>query len=241
MLLGCQRDSEQVLRHIRSQGGLRVALDPVYPPFEFVDATGAVVGLDVDLAYEIGRRLGVDVHLVSVGYDGLYDALTVGKADVIISALYPDPWRTAGFIFTRHYFNAGEVLLVPRGSPIDEPVDLAGDYIGVVFGSAGHLEALRWEKMIHPPPTVVPWDSSEQVLAMLLSGQASAAVVDNISALEALSGAPNLQVITPSITDEVYVIAGRQENSALIEKIDEILQQMQADGTLDALISEWMQ
>ena len=110
LLLACTSHTDSLTR-IRDAGILRVAIDPAFPPFEFVDGTGTLVGLDVDLGRQIAARLGVDAHFVTTGYDALYDALTVGRADVIISALYPDPSRMQNFAFTRSYFNAGEVLL----------------------------------------------------------------------------------------------------------------------------------
>jgi arginine/lysine/histidine transporter system substrate-binding protein len=240
-LYACETRSSSALKRIRSQGTLRVAIDPTYPPFEFVNSSGIVVGFDVDLAQEIGKRLGVQTQFISTGYDALYDALTVGRADVIISALYPDPWQTSGFVFSPPYFNAGEVLVVPIDSPIDEPTDLAGQHVSVVFGTEGHMEALRWERLLDPPPTVVPQESPDAVVAGLVSGAVEAGVVDNISAQMALSQTPTLRTLAPPVTDEIYVIAGRDEDAALIEEISKILQGMREDGTMEGLIAHWMQ
>src|SRR5512135_190683 len=63
---------------IRQTGTLIVGMDPSYPPFAD-GRQGAPVGLDVDVANEIGHRLGVHVQLRLLGFDGLYDALKVGE------------------------------------------------------------------------------------------------------------------------------------------------------------------
>jgi hypothetical protein len=100
LVSGCLRQPNG-LERIRETGVLRVAMDPSFPPFECVDAEGKAVGFDIDLGQELARRMGVEVHFVTTTYDGLYDALVVGRADIILSALYPDPTPPDDFTFTR--------------------------------------------------------------------------------------------------------------------------------------------
>lgn len=247
VLAACQspifntRSRKQVLK---GRSVLRVAMDPTYPPFEFIHASsqGAteVVGLDVDLAREIGRRLKVEIQIVNVGYDALYDALTAGQADLIISALYPDPWRSHNFAFSPPYFNAGEVMVVPQDMAVEDAADLVGRRVGVVFGTEGHMEALRWEKLLSPPPAILPQDSPDSVVNMLMAGDVDVAIVDNITAQVTLSHTPGLRVLTPHIADEIYVIAGRQEDEPLIIEISKIIKKMQSTGEMDRIISKWM-
>jgi polar amino acid transport system substrate-binding protein len=219
---------------------LRIAIDPAFSPFEFVDGEGTLVGLDVDLGRQIAARLDVEAHFVTTGYDALYDALTVGRADVIISALYPDPNRMQAFVFSRSYFNAGEVLLVPEASAIAAADDLPGERVALVFGTEAHVEALRWEKSLHPSPVLLIEDSPEAVVALLTEGQADAAIVDRVTAHIALARTAGLRVLLPSITDEPYTIAARKEDADLIEAIDEIIEALQTGGELDALVGQWM-
>lgn len=236
----CGKENQDPVARIKQAGVLRIVMDPSFPPFEFIDQTGTVAGLDVDLGREIARQLGVQAEFVVLGYDGLYDALTAGRADIILSALYPDLARSADFAFTPPYFNAGEMLVVPVGSPITTLDNLAGQRVAVVFGTEGHMEALRWEQTFTPPPILLTPDAPDKALAMLATHEADAAVVDNVTAQTALAQGAALQVLDPAVTDEVYVVAGRQADVALIKAISTILVQMQADGTLAALITRWM-
>lgn len=228
------------LTRLRAAGGLRIAIDPAFPPFEFVDSEGALVGLDVDLGRQIAARLGMEAHFVTTGYDALYDALMVGRADVIISALYPDPSRMQAFVFSRSYFNAGEVLLVPDMSAIAAVDDLPGRRVALVFGTAAHVAALRWEKTLQPPPVLLVKDDPQAVVALLADGQADAAVVDHVTARIAVAHTAGLRVLLPPITDEPYVVAARKEDADLVEAVDEVLEALQTDGTLDALVGQWM-
>ncbi len=237
----CSAQRDDALRRIQSVGVLRVALDPSFPPFEFVDGAGTVAGLDVDLARTLAARLGVEAHFVTTGYDALYDALTVGRADVIISALYPDPTRTQAFAFSPTYFNAGEVLLVPANSPITSVDDLAGRQVALVFGTEAHMVALRWETAMSTPPIVLTGDSAETIISVLAAGRVDAVIVDNVTAQMSMQQTPGLHTLTPSVTDEPYTIAARKEDERLIDAIGAIIVEMQTNGELETLIQRWMQ
>ncbi len=240
LLCACSGPHSNPLKRIQSTGTLRVALDPSFPPFEFVDGAGQVVGLDVDLARTIAARLGVEAHFVTTGYDALYDALTVGRADVIISALYPDPARMQTFAFSPSYFNAGEVLVVREDSPIAGVPDLAGKQVALIFGTEAHMVALRWEKTMPTPPILLTGDTPETITSVLAAGIVDASILDNVTAQMALVHTPGLRVLMPTITDEPYNVAARKEDAKLVEAISAILNEMQANGELDALIRRWM-
>ena len=241
LLCACSGPRANPLKRIQTTGTLRVALDPSFPPFEFVDAAGQVAGLDVELAQAIAAQLGVEAHFVTTGYDALYDALTVGRADVIISALYPDPARMQTFTFSPSYFNAGEVLVVREDSPIAGVPDLAGKQVALVFGTEAHMVALRWEKTMPTPPVLLTGDAPETITSVLAAGIVDVVILDNVTAQMALSSTPDLRVLPTPITDEPYTIAARKEDAKLVEAIGAILEEMQANGELDALIQRWMQ
>jgi ABC-type amino acid transport substrate-binding protein len=219
---------------------MRVAMDPSFPPFEYIDETGAVAGLDVELAGELARRLGVQAHFVVTTYDGLYDALTVDRADVIISAVYPDLSRSADFIFSSPYFNAGQVVMVPRESDVQSVSDLTGRRVLVVFGTDGHMEVLRWEETLVPPPTILTVDDAAALIRALDSGVADSAVVNNVSAQTALDQGLELRVLDAFVTHEPYVIVAQEEDAELMGMLNGYLEEMRADGTLRNLRARWL-
>ncbi len=240
LLCACSVPRGNALKRIQATGTLRVALDPSFPPFEFVDAAGQVAGLDADLARAIAARLGVEAHFVTTGYDALYDALTVGRADVIISALYPDPSRMQKFTFSPSYFDAGEVLVIREDSPIAGVPDLAGKQVALVFGTEAHMVALQWEKTMPTPPVLLTGDAPETITSVLEAGIVDAIILDNVTAQIAVANTPGLRVLAPPITDEPYTIAARKEDAKLVEAISGILAEMQANGELEALVRRWM-
>lgn len=237
----CGGDEGEALKRIRDSGQLRVAIDPNFPPFETINDQGEIVGLDVDLARAIAQELDVEVVFVTTSYDALYDAVISGDADIIISALYPDPNQMQTFAFSSAYFNAGEVVIVPSNIGVNNiPADLAGKRISVVNSTAGHMEALQWKKSLSPAPTILPVATGEEAINMLINGQADASVVSNITAQMAIGAHPELQKVNHHLSQEPYVIATHAENTKLMDAIENALDKMRQTGTLENIIQKWM-
>ncbi len=229
------------LDRILKTGVLRVGMDASYPPFEYVDGEGNLVGLDVDLGRELAARLGVQARFVAnLSYDGLYDALTADVVDVVISALYVDPTRMADFAYSRSYFNAGEVLVVRAGrTGVEQMADLAGQTLAVEWGSEGDVVARQWARRL-VGLTVLPCQTAEEALARVASGEADAALVDHLSALAGMGQGLPLEVVGDPVTDELYAVAVRREDSALLRAVNGVLTAMEEDGSLPRLRQRWL-
>jgi ABC-type amino acid transport substrate-binding protein len=257
LLATCARPNDAWDR-VRDSGIMRVGMDASFPPFETIAADGGLVGFDVDLAQEMGRRLGVEVQfLANLPYDGLYDALAVDRVDVVISALVVNPTRMADFGYSTPYFDAGQVLIVRNGeADIWEMSDLGGRTLAVEFGTQGDLEARKWARRL-AGVTVVHYQTAAEALAAVEVGEADAALVDHVSALAAGARAPARKGILPDalqesgdgkaliivgtpVVEEPYAVAARRESRHLLQAIDDALAEMEADGTMDNLKMEWL-
>lgn len=229
------------LDRILETGVLRVGMDASYPPFEYIDGEGNLVGLDVDLGRELAARLGIQARFVAnLSYDGLYDALTADQVDVVISALYVDPARMADFAYSNSYFNAGQVLVVRADNgEIAGMADLSGRTVAVEWGSEGDVVARTWARRL-VGLTVLPCPTAEDALARVASGEADAGIVDHLSALGAIGRGEPLQIVGEMLTDEPYAIAVRREDGALLRAINGILVAMEEDGTLPRLRQKWL-
>ncbi len=241
MLWGRREKEDRTLERIRLSGVMRVGLDPSYPPFENMDdASGQLFGYDIDLAQEIGERLEVEVEFVVVGFDGLYDALRADKFDAIVSGLPYDPLLTQDVRYTTSYFNAGQMLVVREDeNGIESVDDLAHKSLAVELGSDGDLEGRQLTKRLEglslqPLPT--PLDA----LWALKNGQADAALVDAISACHFIKYEGEVRLVGEPVVDGSYVIAVRYNSVALWSALNQVLQDMREDGTLDALRDKWL-
>ncbi|MCR4408037.1 MAG: ABC transporter substrate-binding protein [Anaerolineae bacterium] len=232
---------DRSLAQIRQAGVLRVGLDASYPPFEEIDeATGEIHGFDVDLARELARRLGVKAEIVNSGWDGLYDALEAGRFDAVISGLVYDPWQTDRVAYSISYFNAGQVLVVHEGHQIITQVsDLPGHTLGVEIGSEGDVQGHELSKRLHDL-TLRLYPASSEVLNAVERNEVDAGLVDAISAQQFIRAGGKVRIVGEPLSDELYVVAVRLQDKALLQAINAALVEMRDDGTLARLVDKWL-
>lgn len=233
---------------IQDRGAWRVGMDPAFPPFESLDASGALVGYDVDLARRMAAAWGVQLEIVAMGYDGLLDALQAGKIDSIVSAFPLDPRMTQDIAYSQPYFDAGIFLVAStqgNGPPPAGAADLAGRSVAVEWGGAGDAVGRRLQRQITPEPTVgqtitlLPFETQEEALAALLAAQADTALVDGVTLKLAQSRGDPLAAVGPVLESNPYVIAAPITAQLLQAQIAETLSQFQAQGVLAELEREW--
>jgi ABC-type amino acid transport substrate-binding protein len=232
-------EEDETWARIQREGLMRVGMDPSWPPFEFVDDDGQIVGLDVDLARSIGQRLGVEVEFVNVGFDSLYDALYVSRFDAIVSALPYDPLLYGDVAYSISYFNAGQVLVVRAGeTEVSEVNDLAGKRLGVELASEGDVLGRQFQKKTEDL-SLQSYMAPQDVLWALKEGKVVAAIVDAVSAHQFIATEGGVQVVGDPLTDELYVIAVQLESPLLLKVVNEVLVEMREDGTLERLQEKW--
>jgi polar amino acid transport system substrate-binding protein len=215
-----------------------VGIDPSYPPFaEWTP--DAIVGIEPDIARKLGERMGVETSILIMGYDGLYDALYTGEVDLILAGLRADPLYAEWVHYSPPYFDAGQVLVSRADAPVGEMAALDGKRLAVEIASAGDQAAQRWQRRLdtlHVERYLLP----EDALVAVERGEVDAALVDAITAREYLRTHSGLVRAAEMTAPDEYVIAMRRANYRLIEAVEASLADMQADGTLDAIIEQWL-
>jgi len=242
-------EDDETWARIQREGLMQVGMDASWPPFEYIDgSTGQIVGLDVDLARAIGQRLGVEVGLVNVGFDSLYDALYVGRFDAIVSALPYDPLLYGDVAYSISYFNAGQVLVVRADETetsesvnqrIRETNDLSGKKLGVEWGSEGDVIGRRLQKKIEGL-SLENYMAPQDVLWALKEDEVEVAIVDAVSAHQFIATKGGVQVVGDPLTDELYVVAVRLESPLLLKAINKALVEMREDGAVERLQEKWL-
>jgi len=133
-----------VVKELAPTGSLRVAINLGNIVLAQTDATGQPKGVTVELARELGRRLGVPVNLSTFDAAGKsFEALKAGSIDIVFLAI--EPVRAAEVAFTAPYVLIEGVYMVPKDSSIRsvDEVDRAGVRIGVNKASAYDLYLTR--------------------------------------------------------------------------------------------------
>jgi polar amino acid transport system substrate-binding protein len=248
----------QLPEAIRNAREIRVGSDISYAPVEFYDALApdvldrpsgepdpGVRGIDPDLAAQLGRRLGVRLTFVNVGFDSLLDSLRSGRIDAIMSGMSATPERAQQISFIE-YFQAGTSILAPKGNPkgIRTIDDLCGKTVTVQSATTQADLALAHAKGCPPgqPMQVRQFDSGSQALLEVKYRHADASLTDfPVAAYNAKVSAAgqDFQVVGGQIEPGPFGIGVRKADAPLREALRTALRQIIADGTYDQILARW--
>lgn len=226
------------MHEIFPAGAIRIAVDASFPPFARATDSG-LEGIDIEIGNELSKRLGMPVHFINMGYDGLYDSLTKGDADITLSALLVDKMRLGDVFYSHSYFDAGLVAISANDNPLHKMEDLPGRALAYEFGSAADAEARLWSRRIAPFEHL-PYELPEHAMDAVRLGQADAALVDRVSAMLYLRQYPEWEARYISVTFAPYAIAVRLDRRHVLTVVNRALIDMMKDGTLETIIKDWL-
>ena len=226
-----------------SDGTLTFATSPDFPPFENLDENGDYVGFDIEVGRAVAEKLGLDCEFTTLQFDGIIPAVAAGgQADAGISGITVDPQRAEQVDFTDTYYIADQAIATMKDSDItsDNVVDALnaeGMVIAVQSGTTGE----QYAQEHYPNATIQPYGNATDCFAAMQSGQANAVIMDMAVVESMVSDAyTDAQIVKTEATGEEYAIAVSKDNPALTEAINDALTELDEDGTLDALVSEYL-
>jgi polar amino acid transport system substrate-binding protein len=217
---------------------VRVATDATWPPFESVDeSTKDIVGFDIDLMNAIAAEANLQVEYNNVPWDSLLAGMAQCQYDAAISAMTITPERAEQFAFSDPYFAAGQIVTVrAENTDITGQDTLSGMTVGVQLGTTGDIQAQSIEGV-----NVKTYDDIGLAFQDLINGQIDAVIADNPLALGYVGqNSDTLKTVGDVFTDESYGIAVCKDNTELVERINQGLAAVQANGTLDELSTKWI-
>lgn len=119
---------------------------PEYPPMEYIDDVGAMVGFDIDLINELGKIAGYQMKWEKVAWDGIFASLKANKVDLIASAVTITSERANEMDFVGPYMQSGQgIVILKTTTSIKGPEDLKGKKVGVQKGTTGDEAATAME------------------------------------------------------------------------------------------------
>ena len=224
------------LDRVKKAGKLVIGIDDAYPPMEFRDENNELIGFDIDMAREIGRRLGVEVAWIPTEWNGVILALNSGKFDIICSAMSITEERAKQVDFSPPYIDMGQVVVTTANSSIKTLDDLKGKIIGTQLGSTS-AEAAR---TIPGVREIVEYPKFTEVFLDLAIGRIDAGVVDLLVANYYSFSRPNAFKVACEVVPEPIGIAYRKQDDDLQNAIDAILLDLINEGFIDKLSEKWL-
>ena len=216
-------------------GKLTMATNAAFPPYEMTTDAGEFEGIDIETAQAIADKLGLELQIDDMDFDAALLSVQQGKADIVMAGVTVTDERKAVMDFSDSYATGIQSIIVPEGSDIASPDDLAGKKIGTQRGTTGYIYCTD----DFGEDAVVAYDSGLTAVQALNNGQVDAVVIDNAPAKEYVAANPGLKVLETSYAEEDYAI-GMAKGSSLEDAVNAALEELKADGTLQSIVDKYI-
>lgn len=216
---------------------ITVGLCAAYPPFESRDEkSGEIVGFDVDLAHEIGKRLGKKIVIKDAEWQALLGGLKNGHYDIILSAMSKQEAGVDNVNLSQTYYELNDVIVTRKNDDrINGPKDLKGKTVGVQLGSGSEQVVDKLTGL----GSVARYNYNPEAFLDLKHGRIDAVVVGYAYALTQKDFAKNYK-IAGNIAPAELVIVMKKGEDELTHQINKALTSLKTDGTYDALVEKWL-
>ena len=216
-------------------GKLTMATNAAFPPYEMTTDAGEFEGIDIETAQAIADKLGLELQIDDMDFDAALLSVQQGKADIVMAGVTVTDERKAVMDFSDSYATGTQSSIVPEGSDIASPDDLAGKKIGTQRGTTGYIYCSD----DFGDENVVAYDDGLTAVQALNNGQVDAVVIDNAPAQEFIAANPGLKILDTSYAEEDYAI-GMAKGSSLEDAVNAALEELKADGTLQAIVDKYI-
>jgi len=247
-------EGQDLLDEVLNAGKLVVSTDPNYAPQSFLNDAGEMEGFDVDVAKEVAARLGVELEFEMPDWDLVISGNWGGRWDVSIGSMIPTERRSEVLWFSDAYYYTPASFAVYEGNDTIETVaDLSGKKIGVGMYTTyedylhQRLTAMGGIIAYDPPPDVetVAYSMDQEAIQDLALGDGVRldAVLSALpTILYAIEEEVPIRIVGTPAFYEPLVFAldkSRGPSDRMLAKLNEIVADMHADGTLTELSLKW--
>jgi polar amino acid transport system substrate-binding protein len=215
-------------------------IDANFPPFAFIDKTGAPSGFDVEAMNWIAKDIGVEVSHQPIEWDGIITSLVTKKIDIIASGMSITADRAKQVNFTIPYWIIKQVMVTKKGSTLSVNDMLTGKKIlGVQQGTSeakwlkeqaaakGYNYQLRY------------YNSSPLAVEDVLNGRIDAAAMDDAPAHDA-AAKKDVQILgTFGMEEEEFGYAVRKDDTVLLDKVNASLKKLMASPEWETLTKKY--
>jgi polar amino acid transport system substrate-binding protein len=211
---------------------LKVGTEGAYPPFNLIDASGKVVGFDIDIANALCAQMKVECEIVTSDWDGIIPALNAKKFDMIVASMSITDERKQAVDFTNPYYTNKLQFIAPKSS--DLKTDKAS-LKGKVIGAQRATIAGTWlEDNLGDVVEIKLYDTQENAYLDLSSGRVDGVLADkfvNWEWLKSDAGKAYEFKGEPVFDNDKIAIAVRKNDTELTNKLNAALKAIVDNGT----------
>lgn len=225
---------------ILSRGKIKVGINVDSKPFGFYDKDWNLMGYDVDLAHNIAKYLLKDPNAVEfhpVTPRNRMIKVSTGEVDMVIATMTITPQRQEVIDFSVPYDYAGQALLIRSNSKITSIADLAGQRVGVVFGTTAEKNM----QLLMPTATIVGFRNYRVAYEALKKGKIDALTSDDTIISTFAYEDKSVKILPKRYSKEPYGIAIRKDKTTqkLKENIDFAINDMKQRNVITRMRKKW--
>jgi polar amino acid transport system substrate-binding protein len=237
MALGAAANAD-VLDDIKKRGTLIVGVKPDYKPFGFRDPSGALIGLEPDLAADVAKKLGVKLELVPVLSANRMEFLNQGKIDLMIATMSDKPERrkVVQVIEPLYYSDAVNILL-RKDAPLKSWGDLKGKKLCGTTGAFYNKDIAQ-----KYGPEIASFDGSEKPLLALKNSDCIGYLYDQTFIVGKLSDPDwkgGYHMPLPGIMETPWAIAVKPGEAKFQKFMEDISKEWMKSGRIVELEKKW--
>ena len=239
LLAGCGSKDNDL--NLVEPGKLIMSTNATFPPYEMRDDNGSFIGIDVEIADAIAKKLGLELQVDDMGFTASLEAVQNGSSDIAMAGITVNPDRLAVMDFSDSYAKGVQVVIIPEDSDIKTLDDLDGKMIGCQMGTTGYIYASDTpENGGYGEDMVTPYDNGITAVQALKNGQIDCVIIDKGPAEAYVAANPGLKVMDTAWAIEDYAIGFAKGNTELAEAVNNALKALTEDGTVQSIVDKYI-
>ncbi len=221
-------------------GKLIMSTNAAFPPYEMTTDDGGYAGIDVEIAQAIADKLGLELVVDDMDFNAALLAVQQGKSDMVMAGVSVTDERELVMDFTVSYATGVQVVIVKEGS--DVTMDNLGEkQIGCQAATTGYIYASDTpENGGYGEDHVTAFDNGGLAVQALLNDQVDCVIIDSAPALEYVKANPGLKILEGAWVEESYAIGMSKDNPELYAAVNQALQELIEDGTVQKIIDKYI-
>lgn len=229
-LVSCKKDDDNKLI---------MATNAYFQPYEYYE-DGKIVGIDAEIAAAIAEYLGMELEIQDMEFDSIITAVNAGSVDFGMAGMTVTEDRLKEVDFSSSYATGVQSIIVKADSPIKTVDDLYGDgvsyKVGVQSGTTGDI----YSTDDFGAERVVRYTNGNNAVMALNQGAVDCVIIDNEPAKALVKANTGLQILETAYANEDYAICVKKGNKELLDKINEAIEALTADGTIDRIVNKYI-
>lgn len=229
----------ETVAEVADENIIVMATNAYFQPYEYYDGD-KIVGIDAEIAAAIAEKLGMTLQISDMEFGSIITAVMEGKADFGMAGMTVTEERLQSINFSSSYANGVQSIIVKEGSAIKSVDDLYAEgvtyKVGVQLATTGDI----YSSDDFGDENVMRYPNGNEAVIALANGDVDCVIIDNEPAKALVAENAGLTILDTSYADEDYAICVAKENTELLDKINVAIDELTADGTIDAIVAKYI-